>query len=136
MPTDPPVKQETAPVPPAHASGPCVMVIFGATGDLTRRLLMPSLYNLAKQNLLPQNFAIVGFALPDAGGDAGFRESIRKDLMEFGCDPAADPAMSFLTDRLYYISASFDDSNAFLLLKSRLDEVDGRHGTGGNYLFY
>src|SRR5438477_259253 len=109
MPTGQPVKQETAPVPPAQPSGPCVMVIFGATGDLTKRLLMPSLYNLAKQNLLPENFAIVGFALPDSGGDQGFRESIGKDLMEFGCEPAGDSAMTFLAERLYYISASFDD---------------------------
>jgi glucose-6-phosphate 1-dehydrogenase len=112
------------------------MVIFGATGDLTKRLLMPSLYNLARQNLLPQNFAIVGFALPDIGGDAGFQDSIRAGLNEFGCDPSDDPAMNWLAERLYYISASFDDPNAYLQLKSRLDEIDGRHGTGGNYLFY
>ncbi|MGI8744657.1 MAG: glucose-6-phosphate dehydrogenase [Bryobacteraceae bacterium] len=128
--------QEPAPVPPPAPAGPCVMVIFGATGDLTKRLLMPSLYNLAKQKLLPDNFAIIGFARPDSGGDDGFRKKIQDDLLEFGCEPARDAAMDWLIERLYYMSAGFDEPDAYQQLKTRLEEMDARHATGGNYLFY
>ena len=133
------ITHEQYPVPPIPPAGPCVMVIFGATGDLTKRLLMPSLFNLAKQKLLPDNFAILGFARPDAGGDEGFRKKIQADLIEFGGDQggaAHDPAMDWLTERLYYISGGFDEPDGYLQLKKRLEEIDAKHGTGGNYLVY
>ncbi len=133
------VTHEQFPVQQIAPAGPCVMIIFGATGDLTKRLLMPSLFNLAKQKLLPENFAIVGFSRPDAGGDDGFRQKIQADLMEFGGDQAGathDPAMNWLTERLYYVSGGFDEPDAYQQLKKRLDEIDAKHGTAGNYLVY
>ncbi len=133
------VTHEQYPVAPIPPAGPCIMIIFGATGDLTKRLLMPSLFNLAKLKLLPENFAIVGFAKPDVGGDDGFRNKIQADLMEFGGDQAGtthDACMDWLTERLYYISGGFDEPDAYQQLKTRLDEIDSKHGTGGNYLVY
>ena len=133
------ITHEQYPVPRIPAAGPCVMVIFGATGDLTKRLLMPSLFNLAKLKLLPENFAILGFARPDVGGDEGFRKKIQADLMEFGGDQggaAHDPAMDWLAERLYYISGGFDEPDGYLQLQKRLEEIDAKHGTGGNYLVY
>src|SRR5947209_1696128 len=128
--------QEQIPRSPIAAAGPCVLVIFGATGDLTKRLLMPSLYNLAKQKLLPDSFAIIGVARPDPGGDQGFREKVQADLLEFGCEAVRDATMDWLTARLSYVSCGFDEPNGYETLKTRLADMDTRYGTQGNYLFY
>ena len=129
-------EQETVPVLAPDAAGPCVMVVFGATGDLAKRLLMPALYNMARSKLLPENFAIAGFALPDLGGDQGFREKLRDNLLEFGCEISGTETLDWLTSRSYYVSSSFDDRAGYQRLAHCLAEVDKRHGTDGNYLFY
>ncbi|HKS74919.1 MAG TPA: glucose-6-phosphate dehydrogenase [Terriglobales bacterium] len=114
---------------------PCVMVIFGATGDLTRRKLVPALYNLAKYELLSREFAIVGVAHNPMSTD-DFRKKVSDDLKEFvGTHLDPDLAEWFLR-RLTYITADFDDKSFYPKLKDLLAEVDKDHSTHGNYFFY
>src|SRR5487761_2665890 len=96
---------------PAHGgpSGPCLMIVFGATGDLTKRLLLPSLYNLAQTKLLPQKFALLGFSF-DKIDTGAFREHVGKSLAEFLPAPP-DPAIAdWLKERSYYAAGNFDDA--------------------------
>jgi len=114
---------------------PCVMVIFGASGDLTKRKLLPTLYNLAKKDLVPNDFALVGFAM-DQLTDDQVRERFRKDLVEFAGAPEHCKFCDWLVERLYYISGDLRDGAAFARLKSLLADVDKKHATRGNYLYY
>lgn len=122
---------------PAHngPAGPCMMIIFGATGDLTKRLLVPSLYNLAKAKLLPEKFAIFGFA-GDAMDTAGFRDHIEKSLKEFSGEPVDAGIQSWLRDRCYYASGDFGNPAAFNELRSEIEKVESEQATEGNRLFY
>jgi len=114
---------------------PCVMVIFGATGDLTRRKLVPALYNLAKYELLSREFAIVGVAHNNMTTD-DFRKKVSDDLKEF-VGPNLDPDLSeWFLRRLQYVGADFDDKTLYPRLKEVLDQVDRDHSTHGNYFFY
>ncbi|MGE5647639.1 MAG: glucose-6-phosphate dehydrogenase [Acidobacteriota bacterium] len=113
----------------------CLMVIFGASGDLTRRKLLPALYNLAKKKLLPAEFALVGLAIDKFDQDA-FREMVRKDLREYGGAADRCPFCDWLIDRLYYLSGDFRSPDAFERLKPVLAGIDTKHGARGNYLYY
>src|SRR5262245_49254511 len=101
---------------PAAASPPgcpCIMVIFGASGDLTKRLLMPALFNLACDGLLPENFAIIGSAMDPLTTDQ-FRERMTADIRKFNTRPDFDEEVwKKLCDRLYYTPGKFDDLAAF-----------------------
>jgi glucose-6-phosphate 1-dehydrogenase len=111
------------------------MVIFGASGDLTKRKLIPSLYNLAVSNYLSKDFAVVGFARP-AMTHAEFRAKLDKEIGTFSGD-SIDPAIwSWFMERLYYQAGEFDDAKAYASLGKLLEEVEARHATGGNRLFY
>jgi glucose-6-phosphate 1-dehydrogenase len=114
---------------------PCTMVIFGATGDLTKRKLIPTLYNLAKKKLLPTDFALVGFALDDLSEEQ-FRQRIREDLTLFGGAPENCAFCDWLLERLYYVSGDFQDGQAYIRLRQRLAEIEERHHTQGNYFYY
>jgi glucose-6-phosphate 1-dehydrogenase len=114
---------------------PCVMVIFGATGDLTRRKLVPALYNLAKYELLSREFAIVGVAHNPMSTD-DFRSKVADDLKEF-VGSNLDPDLSeWFLRRLQYVTADFDDKTVYTKLKDLLTQVDKDHCTHGNYFFY
>src|SRR5262245_3766786 len=90
-----------ADVPPGHA---CVIVLFGASGDLTKRLLMPGLYNLACSDLLPEQFAVVGFALDDMT-NAQFREHMSENIRKFHTRSEFDEKeWAWLCERLHYVS--------------------------------
>ncbi len=120
----------------ARQGDPCVLVIFGASGDLTRRLLIPSLYNLAHDNLLPQRFAVVGVAYHDLTEDV-FRQNMHKAIQESTRVKQVDPAVwENLEKRLYYISSPFQDPAGYTRLTEVLARCDREHGTRGNYLFY
>jgi glucose-6-phosphate 1-dehydrogenase len=120
-----------APQPP----GPCALVIFGASGDLTKRKLMPSLYYLAKSRLLPRDFAVVGTSSTDYSSQA-FRDKLRSELPEF-LDGELDPKLwAKLDERLYYVPGNFDDPALYERVKAQLADCDQRHGTAGNALFY
>jgi glucose-6-phosphate 1-dehydrogenase len=116
-------------------SGPCVMVIFGATGDLTARKLLPALYNLAKNNLLSREFAIVGIGRSDYSVDQ-FRQMMAQKLQGYATT-AVDPDLrDWLIRRLYYVSGEFSDPQLYARLLQTLAEVDKNHNTHGNYFFY
>src|SRR3954468_3580353 len=86
----------------AKQATPCVMVIFGATGDLTARKLIPSLYNLKRNNLLANEFAIVGVAM-DGLDDDSFRKAVAKDVDSFATSTVDDDAKKWILDRTYYL---------------------------------
>ncbi|HXI43347.1 MAG TPA: glucose-6-phosphate dehydrogenase [Bryobacteraceae bacterium] len=114
---------------------PCAMVIFGATGDLTKRKLLPALYNLAKKDFLPKGFALIGCATQDISQDE-FRNRVKSDLKEFGGAAADCPFCEWLLERLYYTSGDFRDRAAYERLKPLLAEMEQKHGTRGNYFYY
>jgi glucose-6-phosphate 1-dehydrogenase len=114
---------------------PCAMVIFGAAGDLTRRKLIPALYNLAKQQLLSREFAVVGISHGSMSTE-DFRKWVTDDIKHYaGADADLDVIEWFLR-RVYYITAEFDDKNVYPQLKDFLAKVETDHSTHGNCLFY
>ncbi|MBM3224187.1 MAG: glucose-6-phosphate dehydrogenase [Candidatus Tectomicrobia bacterium] len=121
---------------PARLSDPCVLVIFGASGDLTRRLLIPSLYNLAHDNLLSPNFAVVGVARNESSHEE-FRQAMHKAVHESNRVKHVDPAIwDNLEQRLYYVTAPFQDPEGYPRVEEVLQQCDRDWGTKGNYLFY
>ena len=118
-------------------SDPCLMVIFGASGDLTKRLLVPSLFSLYCDGLLPEAFAILGMAMDDFDDDS-FRDKISADVRAFlrRGDAFDDKAWQHFAANIHYQQGRFDDADAFWRLAGQLAELDARHGTHGNILFY
>jgi len=129
--TDPQATQTSG----QHTSPPCVLVIFGAAGDLTKRKLVPSLFHLKKSNLLPDNFAVVGVARAEMN-DEEFRKRLGDDLHEFASGEVDQDTWRWLEERLYYLSGDFDDDQTYLRLKENLSKVDAERNTQGNYFFY
>jgi len=111
------------------------MVIFGASGDLTKRKLFPTLYHLAKRDLLPKDFALVGCATRALSQDE-FRNRVRNDLKEFGGATDDCAFCDWLLARLYYFSGDFNDPATYQRLKPLLAEAEQKHGTRGNYFYY
>jgi glucose-6-phosphate 1-dehydrogenase len=120
---------------PARPGDRCVLVIFGASGDLTKRKLLPALYNLAKKELLPKEFALVGCANQEFGEDE-FRQQVRDDLKQFGGAPDQCKFCDWLIERLYYLTGDFQDVQYYQRLEPLLAQVDEKHGTQGNYFYY
>jgi glucose-6-phosphate 1-dehydrogenase len=114
---------------------PCAMVIFGAAGDLTRRKLIPALYNLAKSELLSREFAVVGVARTKISTEE-FRKKATEDIKEFATEKVDPDVWEWFVRRLYYLAGDFGDKNLFLQLKDLLDKVDQDHSTHGNHLYY
>ncbi len=104
---------------------PCVLVIFGATGDLTRRKLVPSLLRLAKNGLLPPGFSGVGFARRDKS-----REEFHRDLVK-----EVESSQAF-KEGIYYHRSDFANSEGYASLKTLLEKIDRERGTQGNRIFY
>ncbi len=115
---------------------PSTMVIFGASGDLTKRKLVPALYSLARDRLLPSAFSVVGVARRDIG-DVGFREQMRKSCDDFARRrPVEESLWASFQEGLFYSAGNFSDPATYVALKQRLDELDCHRGTGGNRVFY
>jgi glucose-6-phosphate 1-dehydrogenase len=115
---------------------PCVVVIFGATGDLTRRKLVPALYDLARDQLLPGGFSVVGFARTDLGTD-GFESRLHDSVAKYArTGPVDGRVWSSFEQGISYFRGSYDDAESFRMLGERLDEIDRERGTSGNRLFY
>jgi glucose-6-phosphate 1-dehydrogenase len=115
---------------------PCVFVIFGASGDLTRRKLIPALYNLAHSRLLPPGFSVVGFAMTEISTDQ-YRENMKAACAEFSRRKPIDEAVwNDFASRLHYLAGGFEDPANFQKLKAQLDELDRTNGTRGNRIFY
>jgi glucose-6-phosphate 1-dehydrogenase len=131
-----PASEQTAQSsPPPPQTGPCVMVIFGATGDLTSRKLFPALYNLAKSNLLSREFAIVGVGRSDYSVDQ-FRQVIGQKLQSFATTKVDNDLRDWLMKRVYFVTGEFPDPQLYTKLAQTLAEVDKNHNTQGNYFFY
>src|ERR1700689_3473766 len=122
-------------IPGGRPGDPCVMVIFGASGDLTKRKLIPALYNLAKDNLLSKEFALVGFARNELTSEQ-FRDEIGKEIGEFATTTIDPDLWHWFSRRIYYLSGDFADPNAYQALSELLEQIDKEHGTRGNYFFY
>jgi glucose-6-phosphate 1-dehydrogenase len=115
---------------------PTAMVIFGASGDLTRRKLLPALYSLTRERLLPARFAVLGYARRPMSDDA-FREEMRKGCDEFARRRPVDPAVwETFAQNLFYQDGSYDDPQAFAVLKQRLEQIERAQGLPGNRVFY
>ncbi|UFP94921.1 glucose-6-phosphate dehydrogenase [Gloeobacter morelensis] len=125
----------TTPSPNAPPAGPCAMVVFGAAGDLTSRLLVPALYNLAAGGLLGEKFVLIGLARAPLT-DADFRAQLGEALLRHAT-AAVDPAVwDALAQRVFYLEAHFEAPDTYARLRRRLAEVEGEFNTGGNALFY
>src|SRR5947209_6821209 len=127
--------QTDQPAGPPRQTGPCVMVIFGATGDLTARKLFPALYNLAKSNMLSREFAVVGFAKNEYSTEE-FRKLMGQNLDNFATEKVDPDLKEWLLQRLYYVSGSFSDSPSYQRLAQTLAEAAKNHSTHGNCFFY
>ncbi len=114
---------------------PCSFVIFGVTGDLTHRLVIPSLYNLAATNLLPDKFCVVGVARKGTSNDA-LRDSLMKGLRQFATRPVDDAVAQRLLECVTSIEADPRDAASFDALRKRLENLEANRETGGNRLFY
>src|SRR5262245_33235301 len=114
---------------------PCVMVIFGASGDLTRRKLIPALYNLGKHHLLSREFAVVGVARDSMSTD-DFRAKLKQDLQQFADVGLDSDLQEWFQRRMYYLTAEFGDQGTFRQLKDLLQKLDIDHATHGNYFYY
>jgi glucose-6-phosphate 1-dehydrogenase len=116
-------------------SDPCVMVIFGAGGDLTKRKLIPALYNLAKGKLLPQQFAIVGISREQSSTD-DFRNQATEQIKQYSTSGFDAASWEWFAQRLYYHPGDFKDPQVYVKLGELLAQVDKEQGTRGNRLFY
>ena len=121
----------------SRVPGPGALVIFGASGDLAHRKLLPALYNLALRNMLPSAFALIGVARRDYGGDEGYRKEVRKALESYSrTQPIDDAVFETFARGIYYVSGSFDDPKTYAELKRRLAQADRERGTQGNVVYY
>lgn len=114
---------------------PCTLVIFGGAGDLTKRLLIPSIYNLAAGGLLPENFAILGVARADKN-DEQFRADLTEELNSFATAKVDQKVWDNLVQKIYYLRGNFDEGPTYDALKGRLDEIEKKHSTGKSRLYY
>src|SRR2546423_1317450 len=123
-----------ASLPHTKSTGPCVMVIFGAAGDLTKRKLLPSIYNLLQQILLSREFAIVGVSRDNFDTEK-FRKHVTDSLTQF-CDGADKELVEWLANHSYYVQGEFDNPDLYARLGDQLAQADKQHNTHGNYFFY
>ncbi len=115
--------------------GPSALVIFGASGDLTRRKLIPAIYNLKVRGLLPERFAVIGFANDDLDAQA-LRDRLRQGVGEFLPEKCDAGALDWLLDRLRYVRGEFADPGAYAQLGETIRTVGSEIGTDGNAVFY
>jgi glucose-6-phosphate 1-dehydrogenase len=119
----------------AAPADPCCFVIFGASGDLTHRLLLPALYNLAAGDLLPEAFSIVGVARVESS-NATFRDDLAKGLCRFATSKVDNDVADRLLNCVSYVQGDVDDSATYQKLAQVLGRIEPARGTRGNRLFY
>ena len=120
---------------PARQADPCVMVIFGAGGDLTKRKLVPALCNLVAAKLLPEAFAMVGFSGNDYTTES-FRAQMGRDIREFASCEVTPEMWNWFAQRLYYVRGDFQDPKAYQLLREQISDAGQKHNVPGNHLYY
>ncbi len=119
-----------------RTAGPCAVVIFGASGDLTKRKLLPALYRLVQQRLVPAEFAIVGLARTEMTSEE-FRARMREAIEEFSAEKSVDEEVwNSFAQSLYYITGDINTPADYVKLTELLEQVDRERGTQGNRLFY
>jgi glucose-6-phosphate 1-dehydrogenase len=114
---------------------PCILVIFGASGDLTAKKLMPALYSLAYRRLLPEKFGIVGAARSEESDDE-FRERMKQAVQEHARDPFSQEVWDELAQGMRYATLDFADARGEDDLRDKLNELDRERGTMGNRVYY
>ncbi len=113
---------------------PAILVIFGASGDLTKRKLLPALYHLFQSNLLPEKFAIVGVARRPLGDE--FAQDMREGIVEFGDVDKSDAKLDSFVSHISYFALNFDDPGHYAALKAELDRIAEEQNIGPDRLFY
>ena len=116
-------------------AGPCVLVIFGVTGDLSRKKLMPAVYDLANRGLLPPGFGLVGFARRD-WADQDFAKVVHDAVKENARTRFREEVWEQLLEGIRFVPGTFDSDEAFQRLRTTLEELDQARGTSGNHAFY
>jgi glucose-6-phosphate 1-dehydrogenase len=116
-------------------AGPSALIIFGVTGDLARKKLMPAVYDLANRGLLPPGFALVGFARRD-WEDQDFAQVVHDAVEKYARTPFDETVWKQLAEGIRFVQGEFDDDKAFEELKATLAELDETRGTMGNHAFY
>lgn len=119
----------------ARTPEPNAMVIFGATGDLTRRMLVPALYNLHASRLLPAGFSVIGFARRPWTNET-FREQMREACEKYAALPVTLEVWDSFARGLYYVRSDFHEREGYDRLKDLLHWLDRERGTAGNHVFY
>jgi glucose-6-phosphate 1-dehydrogenase len=114
---------------------PCVMVIFGAAGDLTGRMLIPALYNLARAGLLSKEFAVLGVARSQMS-DEEFRKEVYNDIKAYCGECLKDELWDWFVQRFYYLTGDFADKGLYIKLKELLGKIDQEHSTQQNFFYY
>ncbi len=121
----------------SHIPQPCQFVIFGAAGDLSWRKLLPALYNLNVDGVLPSNFAIVGFGLGSEGdADEWIRARAKDGIQRFSRQPLEDSHWNDFCRLLHYVEGSFNDSSAYDHLKAKMEALDQQFGIPGSRVYY
>jgi glucose-6-phosphate 1-dehydrogenase len=128
--------EDLSQVPPGRerVPDPVIMTIFGASGDLTKRKLLPALFHLEQNGLLPDKFAIVGVARRALGDE--FAKDMREGILEFGGVDKSDPKLDNFVKKIGYFALNFDDPGHYVALNAELDRIAGERGIGNNRLFY
>ncbi|GAA1861377.1 glucose-6-phosphate dehydrogenase [Actinomadura bangladeshensis] len=118
-----------------RVAGPCVLVLFGVTGDLSRKKLLPAIYDLANRGLLPPGFSLVGFARRDWENE-DFRQIAYESVKAHARTPFREDVWTHLSEGMHFVPGEFSDPGAFDALSMAVKELDESRGTGGNYAFY
>ncbi len=121
--------------PRPKTSGPALMVIFGASGDLAQRKLLPALYNLVQKGLLPKDFTIVGYSRTSYSDEA-FRKLARTSVEKYSDAEFSEDEWHRFAQGIFYVTGNYDDPAGFAQLKARIEELDNTRHTGRNRLFY
>ncbi|MQA95810.1 MAG: glucose-6-phosphate dehydrogenase [Streptosporangiales bacterium] len=116
-------------------AGPCALVLFGVTGDLARKKLLPAIYDLTNRGLLPPGFSVIGFARRE-WAHQDFRQLAHDAVKSYARTPFREDVWRQMSEGLHFVPGEFDDEGAFEALKMALKELDETRGTGGNYAFY
>ncbi|NMM34763.1 MAG: glucose-6-phosphate dehydrogenase [Phycicoccus sp.] len=116
-------------------AGPCALVLFGVTGDLATKKIMPAIYDLANRGLLPPGFSLVGFARRDWVHE-DFRKIVLDAVRAHSRTPFREEVWQNLSKGIRFVPGTFEDPKAFDLLRETVEELDSERGTGGNHAFY
>jgi glucose-6-phosphate 1-dehydrogenase len=116
-------------------AGPCGLVLFGVTGDLSRKKVVPAIYDLANRGLLPPGFSLVGFARRD-WADQDFAQIVHDSVKEYARTEFREEVWQQLAEGFRFVPGDFDDDAAFETLRRTIEELDQVRGTGGNHAFY